>query len=1226
MQGRSTIAVRGQEIATQFAVVMLLLIMAGAPFRAYASASGVPGKTNGGGGCTNCHGLSVDAGIDVAVSGPTTRTAGQLGTYTITATKSGIANGLRMGFDVSASDGALSVVAGQSTSLVGSEITHNVSVGALATTAGGTGSASYTFNYTVPAGAAGGSTHTIYSVSHLQTVAGMMTSGWNYGANFTITVPPTAPSAPTAAVATAANGQATVSFSPPTANGSPITKYTVTANPAAGTDVDINTTATTHTITGLTNGTSYTFTVTATNAIGTGPASIASNSVTPTAVPQAAIAVNPLTNRIYATNYAGNSLVVRNGANNSEVQFPIGPGPAAVAVNTASNKIYVANFLGGNVAVVDGATNATSSIAVGSNPIALAVNNVTGKIYVANYASSTVTVIDDSTGATTPVSTGTGPIAVAVNPATNKIYVANFASNNVTVIDGATNATTTVATGGGPGAIAINLVTNKIYVANSAVNSISVIDGGTNAVTTFALGGGSSPIALALNPITNKIYAATFGNSTVSVINGTNNTFANVAVGTSPRAISVNAMTNRIHAASQLTNSITLIDGATNAATAKFLSTTPGALAINPVTNKVYAANLNTSGITAYDDSTYQETTIAVGANPMGIAVNPVANKIYSANSSSNTVTVIDGITRATSTVTVGSGPEQVVVNSRSNKVYVRNASSQYITVIDGATNVPTNIAVGIAAADIAVNPVTNKLYATDLISKTVTVIDGATNATSSITVGVDPRQLAVNPATNRIYVTNYGSCSGSVVSVIDGYSGVVTPVSTSPCPPGYIAVNPATNKVYAGASAFTGDGIVTVIDGATNATSTIAAANGPITIDAASNLIYVSRNSGAAGVDVINGVDATFTTVVTYNTSFPRLLAVNPATRKAFFAMYYSATDYLTVVDGGLNPAGTSQNLFAGNTPWGFAVNPLTGRTYVSNFRNGTVTEVAEQDVQNIPLTVAIGELAGNTTNSPSPTLSLTTGGTLTARRVYFQVDTWQGAWISATGSAPNFSATVSALLPGTHVLYAFAADGEETGSTASAQSSPLIGPIAAYQFTVIPAPANLLSVVSRKQHGALPCDLQLDRNKTITQAVTVEPRSPSPAHRIVYQFDGPIVSAGTASAMDSSAAMVPVSSVSYAGNEVTVSLGTVQLISRATVSLTNVNNAGMTFPVSLGFLPGDASSSRLTSAADIAGVKAQLNKTLTTANCVFDLNVSGMIDSSDLAAVRSRSGTGLP
>lgn len=705
------------------------------------------------------------------------------------------------------------------------------------------------------------------------------------------------------------------------------------------------------------------------------------------------------------------------------------------------------------------------------------------------------------------------------------------------------------------------------------------------------------------------------------MINGTNNTFANVATGTNPRAIGVSAMTNRIYVANQLSSNLTLIDGATNAPSNVYVGAAPGALAINPVTNKVYAASFSNGNIYAYDASTYNETTIPVGQGPKEIAVNPATNKIYAVNSSANTVTVIDGVTRATNTVAVGTEPTQVAINPRTNKIYVLNYIGGNITVIDGATNVPTTIAAGLGPFEIAVNPVANKIYATNPSSNAVTVIDGATNTiTGSIPVGISPRHLAINPVTNRIYVTNQGLSGCGSFTVIDGYAGTSSTSNPSGCDASYIGVNPATNKIYVG-----GVTSIFMIDGATNVSSNTGVASGPITVDAANSLIYVMRTGAGGGVDIINGADQTFTTVATYSTNYPRLLAANSATRKAFHAMYFNGY-FLTVIDGALNPLATTRNLFAGNNPWGFAVNPLTGRTYVSNFAGNTVTEVVEQEVQNIPLTVAIGALADHTTNSTTPTLALTTGGTLTARRVYFQIDTWQGTWTSATGSAPNFSATVSALLPGTHVLYAFATDGEEAGSTASMPSSPLIGNIAAYHFTVIPAPANLLSVVSRKLHGALPCDLVLDRTKTITQAVTVEPRAPSPTHRIVYQFDGLIISVGAAAAVDSAAALVPVSGVSYAGNEVTVSLGTVQAISRATVSLANVNNAGLTFPVSLGFLPGDVSSSRLVSAADIAGVKAQVNKPLNVANCRFDLNVSGAIENSDLAVVRTRSGVVLP
>ncbi|TQJ52257.1 molybdenum-dependent oxidoreductase-like protein [Phycicoccus sp. SLBN-51] len=97
----------------------------------------------------------------------------------------------------------------------------------------------------------------------------------------------TAPGAPTNVTATAGDKAATVSWTAPSDGGSAITSYTVT--PYVGTTAQTPTTvtgsppATTTTVNGLTNGTAYTFTVSATNAVGTGPASTPSNSVTPTA-------------------------------------------------------------------------------------------------------------------------------------------------------------------------------------------------------------------------------------------------------------------------------------------------------------------------------------------------------------------------------------------------------------------------------------------------------------------------------------------------------------------------------------------------------------------------------------------------------------------------------------------------------------------------------------------------------------------------------------------------------------------------------------------------------------------------------------------------------------------------------------------------------------------------------------------------------------------------------
>ncbi|OGA03760.1 MAG: hypothetical protein A3H35_13370 [Betaproteobacteria bacterium RIFCSPLOWO2_02_FULL_62_17] len=126
------------------------------------------------------------------------------------------------------------------------------------------------------------------SVSYSYTVAACDAAG-NCSApstasnSVTLQPPATAPGAPTAVSASPGNTQATVSFSAPGSNGgAAITSYTVTPSPGG---ISASGSASPITVTGLSNGTAYTFTVTATNSVGTGAASAASNSVTPSTNP-----------------------------------------------------------------------------------------------------------------------------------------------------------------------------------------------------------------------------------------------------------------------------------------------------------------------------------------------------------------------------------------------------------------------------------------------------------------------------------------------------------------------------------------------------------------------------------------------------------------------------------------------------------------------------------------------------------------------------------------------------------------------------------------------------------------------------------------------------------------------------------------------------------------------------------------------------------------------------
>jgi uncharacterized protein (TIGR02145 family) len=272
-----------------------------------------------------------------------------------------------------------------------------------------------------------------------------------------------APSTPNTPIPTAGNAQASIAFTAPASNGgSVITGYTVTASPGGYTATG---TSSPLVVTGLTNGTSYTFTVVATNAVGSSPPSFSSAAVTPITVPDAPTSV-------LAT--AGNA--------QATIDFtdPTSNGGSAITG-------YTVTYNQGNNTV---------SVSVSGSPF-----TVTG---LTNGTSYTFTVVaNNAAGSSLPaVSNAVTPITVPDAP-TNLSATAGNAQATIAFTDPASN---------GGSDITSYTVT---YTYNSVNNTVSVsgspftVTGLTNGtlytftvVANNAAGSSSSSSSVSITPIT----------------------------------------------------------------------------------------------------------------------------------------------------------------------------------------------------------------------------------------------------------------------------------------------------------------------------------------------------------------------------------------------------------------------------------------------------------------------------------------------------------------------------------------------------------------------------------------------------------------------------------------------------------------------------------------------------------------------------------------------------
>jgi hypothetical protein len=171
-------------------------------------------------------------------------------------------------------------------------------------------------------------------------------------------------------------------------------------------------------------------------------------------------------------------------------------------------------------------------------------------------------------------------------------------------------------------------------------------------------------------------------------------------------------------------------------------------------------------------------------------------------------------------------------------------------------------------------------------------------------------------------------------------------------------------------------------------------------------------------------------------------------------------------------------------------------------------------------------------------------------------------------------------------------------------------------------PQPVSLTGVVSRKSHGSAGTfDLAIDRTQAIGGSVSVEPRAIGAGHKIVFQFNGAVTAAGTVSVVGTSGTALGSATAVAVGTTVEVTLTGIPDARRATISLANVNGAGSSASVSIGFLVGDVNGTRSVTSSDINRIKGKSGP-VTSSTFVYDLDASGGVDSVDLSAAKARSG----
>ncbi|MCL4557203.1 MAG: fibronectin type III domain-containing protein [Deltaproteobacteria bacterium] len=603
-------------------------------------------------------------------------------------------------------------------------------------------------------------------------------SGYSNEVGATPQASSTKPNPPTGLIAVAGNAQVSLTWNASTgATGYNIYTSTTsgTGYAKAGTTTNLD-----YTVTGLKNGTTYYFVITAVNAAGE-----SGYSNQQSAIPSASQILPP-------TNLS--ALVGDTRLSLAWNTYAVGTEPFGMTIDGGGN-VWVTNHLDNTVTEFNVAGAVIGTYGVGSEPLSIAIDG-SGDVWVANMSSNDVTELSLSGTILATYSVGSGPHGIAVDHS-GDIWVANYNDNTVSELNPSGTTIGLYQVGSGPMSIAID-ASNDVWVANEFSNTVTEI-GGTG-VTKGTYPVGSEPYSIAVDT-SNDVWAANYGDNTVTELSSSGVTIGTYPAGPTPDGIAIDASGNVW--VSDWGNAVTELNGSGNPVATYAVSNHPNSIVIDTSGNvwvSQYADKTVSKlrpGVTGYN--VYQSAvsggpytnigfTAATGFTVAGLtdgtkyyfvvtAVNGTGESGYSNQIGATPVT--------TGTFTVGRRPIGISIDGN-HHIWVVNDASNTVTELNSTGSVLTTVT-GFNAPYAAAIDVAGNVWVTDNSNNSsgdVIALSLSGSVLTTITGLYMPTGIAIDESGN-LWVANSGAGTISEVTSSSGYaaSNTYTLVSWSTYP-----------------------------------------------------------------------------------------------------------------------------------------------------------------------------------------------------------------------------------------------------------------------------------------------------------------------------------------------------------------------------------------------------------------------------------------------------------